>query len=253
LNILKNINVTAFNEIICIPSDKGRRVEMENRKSYGLSFCKSGKITYTHKGKNFVSDRYTAIFLPKGGTYSLYGNEEGVFPLINFQCEGFNIDTFLCIPLINPEGYFKDFEKLEKLSIFSNNNLKMKSIFYDILSRLFAENILEDNVISPAIKYIEKNYSNPALNNDILASVCNISEVYFRRIFKEKLNISPKQYILDIRIKRAKQLLENGSLTVTAIAEECGFSSVYHFCRSFKTITGITPTQFTKQNKKIAL
>ena len=53
--------------------------------------------------------------------------------------------------------------------------------------------------------------------------------------------------------RRAKQLLETGNLSVTQVAEKCGFSGVYHFCRSFKNITGLTPTQFAKQSQKIGL
>lgn len=253
MNIIPDITVTAVKEILTIHSEKGRHVRMENRPFYGLSFCYEGKITYTHKGKTFVSDKNCAILLPKGESYSLYGSETGLFPLINFQCDDLKLDTFRCIPLINPEGYLKDFEKMKKLSIFDGNNLKIKSIFYDILSRLFSENTTEDNIISPAIRHIQNNYSDSTLNNDTLANLCNISEVYFRRIFKEKNGTSPKQYVLDIRIKRAKQLLETGNLSVTQIAEKCGFSGVYHFCRSFKTITGLTPTQFAKQSQKIGL
>jgi len=62
-------------------------------------------------------------------------------------------------------------------------------------------------------------------------------------------DITPKQYILNARIRRAKQLLCDTPLTVTAIAEKCGFSSVYHFCRSFKQHTGQTPTEYAVKNK----
>jgi len=250
---IKNLILTDIQEIITIHSEKGRKVTMKNRQYYGLSFCRSGKITYTHKDKKFISDKTCAVFLPKGKDYSLYGNEEGLFPLINFECEGFDMDTFILIPLTNPESYLKDFEKMKKLSVFSNNNLKMKSIFYDILSRLFSEGITDESILSPAIRYIQNNYSDTSINNRHLASICNVSEVYFRRLFKEQLNTTPKQYILEIRIKRAKMLLENDNLSVTAIAEKCGFSSVYHFCRAFKKLTGITATEFSANTRKSEL
>lgn len=253
MNDIPNINVTSIEEITTIHSEKWRKVKMENRKCYGLSFCIDGKITYTHKGKRFVSDKNCAIILPKGASYDLYGDEEGFFPIINFQCMGLDTDTFITIPIMNRDGYLKDFEKLKKLSIFSSNNLKIKSIFYDILSRLFLENISGENILTPALSHIEKHYNDHTINNSELAKLCNISEVYFRRLFADKIGITPKQYILDIRIKRAKQLLETNSLSVTAVAEKCGFGSVYHFCRAFKNSTGLTPTQFSSQSKKIGL
>ncbi|MFQ9800805.1 MAG: helix-turn-helix domain-containing protein [Clostridia bacterium] len=49
--------------------------------------------------------------------------------------------------------------------------------------------------------------------------------------------------------KRAKSLLTNGTHTITSISEECGFSSLYHFCRVFKDKTGMTPTEYAKAGK----
>ena len=46
----------------------------------------------------------------------------------------------------------------------------------------------------------------------------------------------------------AKQLLSEGQKKISAIAEECGFSSTYHFCRSFKERVGTTPSEFRSQN-----
>jgi AraC-like DNA-binding protein len=54
-------------------------------------------------------------------------------------------------------------------------------------------------------------------------------------------------------MRRAKQLLTDGMLTVSAIAEQCGFSSVYHFSRAFKQTTGLSPTAYAKQNHQTKL
>ena len=106
-----------------------------------------------------------------------------------------------------------------------------------------------DNVILPAIKHIESNYQNPKLSNVELAQKCNISEVYFRKVFTEVYKTTPKQFIMDVRIDKAKQLLSDGFLKFGAVAEQCGFSNQYHFCRLFKEKTGLTPTEYMKQNR----
>ena len=85
----------------------------------------------------------------------------------------------------------------------------------------------------------------------MLAQLCNISEVHFRKLFKEEFDKSPKQYILDMRIRRAKQLLRDGVFKINAISEECGFSSEYHFSRIFKQKTGMNPTEYNKKNQII--
>ena len=100
----------------------------------------------------------------------------------------------------------------------------------------------------PAIKYIENNYKDYTLSNQTLADVCNISEVYLRKLFIKHLNTTPKQYICDIRLSKAKQLLSEGILKTNAICEQCGFSSLSNFSRFFKEKTGLTPTEYLKEN-----
>lgn len=137
---------------------------------------------------------------------------------------------------------------MKALSLFEENRAEIMSIFYSILHRLSLESSVR-NVIIPAIKYIESNYQNPKLSNAALAKKCNISEVYFRKIFTETYKTTPKQFIVDMRINKAKQLLSDGILNIGAVAERCGFSNQYHFCRLFKEKTGLTPTEYMKQHR----
>ena len=68
-------------------------------------------------------------------------------------------------------------------------------------------------------------------------------------VIKKTYGISPKQYIIDTRMNMAKQMLSEGSFKINAISEKCGFTNPYHFCRLFKEKTGLTPTEYMKQNK----
>ena len=137
---------------------------------------------------------------------------------------------------------------MKALSLFEENRAKMMSVFYNILHRLSTESSVR-NVILPAIRYIESNYQNPKLSNAELAEKCNISEVYFRKIFTETYKTTPKQFIVDIRINKAKQLLSEGFLKVGTVAGLCGFSNQFHFCRLFKERTGLTPTEYMERNR----
>lgn len=229
-------------------SPKGRNETIKNRKSYGLSFCAEGKITYEIGGKQAVSDENHAVILPKGQSYSLRGDKTGKFPVINFDCKEFLCNEVISLPIQSSDTYIKDFEKMKALSLFEENRAKMMSVFYNILHRLSTESSVR-NAILPAIKHIESNYQNPKLSNAELAEKCNISEVYFRKIFTETYKTTPKQFIVEIRINKAKQLLSDGFLNIGAVAEECGFSNQYHFCRLFKEKTGFTPTEYMKQNR----
>ena len=248
MNAINKITVTDIKQLFTVSSPKGRKEELRNRKSYGLSFCAEGKITYEIGGKQAVSDDNHAVILPKGKSYSLYGNKSGIFPVINFDCMGFLCDEVISLPIQSADTYIKDFEKMKVLSLFEENRTKMMSVFYNILHRLSTESSVH-YLILPAIRYIESNYQNPKLSNTDLAEQCNISEVYFRKIFTETHKTTPKQFIIDIRINKAKQLLSDGFFNIGTVAEECGFSNQYHFCRLFKEKTGVTPTEYMNRNR----
>ena len=70
-----------------------------------------------------------------------------------------------------------------------------------------------------------------------------------RKLFLSRYSTTPKQYILKQRLNMAQQLLLDTALSVTQIAERCGFTSVYHFCRAFKDKTGISPSQYGKETR----
>lgn len=246
---ISDIVVTDIDDVYTVYSPKGRQEKIIERTTYGLSFCKEGQITYTHRGKSFVSDASHAIILPQGQTYTLYGDKSGSFPVINFSCMNILCNTMVLIPISSSEPYIKDFEKMKALSLFAGNRAKIMSIFYDILHRLSCDNIQVPDILNPAIEYLKRNYMSNDLTNSKLAAVCNISEVYFRKLFLKVYNTTPRQYITDIRIDKAKQLLAEGVLKINAIAHECGFSNPYHFCRLFKKKTGVTPSEYMKQNK----
>lgn len=246
--MLGNITITDIKEIFTVFSPKGRFVKIENRKCFGLSFCIDGQITYTHNGNNIISDKNHAVILPAGQTYTLYGDKTGSFPVINFTCAEAPCNTVISLPVQNTEVYIKDFEKLRSLMLFDGNRAEMMSVFYHMLHRLSTQSS-SCNVIIPAIKHIERNYQNPNLTNGELAKLCRISEVYFRRIFTGCYNMTPKQFLIDIRINKSKQLLSEGGLKINAVAIKCGFSNQYHFCRVFKEKTGLTPTEYMKQNR----
>jgi len=222
---------------------------MTDRSSYGLSLCASGKITYTMNGKTYISHQRNAVLLPQGGTYTLFGDAEGLFPVINFECKNFNCNEIMVFKLENPQAFLKSFEALKNLFLSNKNHLKIYSGFYELLNKIYYENLEKHTPLDSAIQFIDKNIQNSALSNTCIAKQIGISEVYLRKLFLSYYHITPKQYVLDIRIRKAKQLLCDTPFSVTAIAEECGFSSVYHFCRAFKNKTGMAPTEYANLNK----
>jgi len=247
LSLFKNTVITNIYPTTTVFSEKGRKAITKNRLCWGLSFCIEGQITYTQNGKTFVSNAKNAVLLPKGATYSLSGDKEGLFPVINFECSNLTADTIVIFPLSDAKSYIKDYKILSNCFLFDNKKLKQFQLLYNIMERLDFEQ--SKKPLFSIINYIETHISDNSITNEILAQKMNISEVYLRKLFLSNLSITPKQYILDLRIKKAKKLLADSNYTVTKISERCGFSSPYHFCRIFKEKTGMTPTQYAKFNK----
>lgn len=71
------------------------------------------------------------------------------------------------------------------------------------------------------------------------ADFCNMSKPNFSRVFKQVTGASPVQFILNIRIDRAKELLDFTDMPVSEIAEVCGFCDQNYFARTFKKIVGM--------------
>ncbi len=80
-----------------------------------------------------------------------------------------------------------------------------------------------------------------------IANECGVSECYFRRLFQEYSGESPINFRQKHRIEKAKQLLlSDEHYTVGEIAEELGFSDIYHFSKTFKKFCGISPNKYVQ-------
>jgi transcriptional regulator GlxA family with amidase domain len=76
-----------------------------------------------------------------------------------------------------------------------------------------------------------------------LAETLNLSPTYFASVFKQAIEISPHQYVIQQRVERAKLMLSKTNLAIVDIALQVGFASQSHLNQQFKRLTGMTPKQ----------
>ncbi|HKJ78925.1 MAG TPA: AraC family transcriptional regulator [Prolixibacteraceae bacterium] len=91
-----------------------------------------------------------------------------------------------------------------------------------------------------------RNEVDKSFNLEEFARQHNVGYSYFRRMFKNFTGISPRQYCLQLKIMRAKDLLLSTEKSVKEISYELGFESIHYFSRLYKKKTGSSPTNFRK-------
>lgn len=96
------------------------------------------------------------------------------------------------------------------------------------------------------MQYIHKNYSEHITLADIAQTV-SVSKSSALNIFNKYLRISPVSYLINYRLKRATKLLASTDSSIYSIASNTGFENVGYFCRSFKELFGVTPSEYRKK------
>lgn len=221
-----------------------------------LIFHFSGHATVFFDDCELETKANTVRFLPQGKTkrYDVLRHERG-------DC----IDVcFTADRPISKQAFVWNVAKNEKIGalfkkLFSTWVSKKEGYYFEsvsLLYRIFAE--LQKNPAIPkqhkskieaAMEKIHSDFLSQDLSLSDLADLCKMGDFYFQKLFKEVHGISPKKYIIQLKINHACDLLRSQRYTVTQIAELCNFSNVYFFSRQFKEYVGITPTQFVEKYK----
>lgn len=140
------------------------------------------------------------------------------------------------------------------------NEMNLKSKYYQYLVVMYYAELLiliyryldesylpicTNESLKKAISYIRMNYQSEITITDVAAQT-GIGERYLRKLFAQYLNLSPLDYLNQIRINKAIELLRNTEMSIKEICFTCGFKSPQYFSRVFKQQMGITPREVVK-------
>ena len=227
--------------------------------SHTLLWFKNCRATITDKGGNTLEvARNQLAYMAKGIEYAIRfyetdsGREDTV--VIHFQMtdkEGCDIAPVLTpvIGLKNVESSFAI--AMDMLSEEFKKSIvctpEINSVIYRILAEICKKQKRRSTkrkyaCILPGIELLEENSD---LDVAEIASLCGVSECYFRRLFREYSGENPISFRQRHRVERAKQLLLSDEHdSIGEIAQELHFSDIYHFSKTFKKFCGVSPKQF---------
>jgi len=256
---ISNLIISRIHDISFYKLKKHSSAKAKTERS-ALIIRQAGASVYTIGSKELTVDSNNALFLPAGIDYSLDVEKFGGCTIIEFDAANSPEE-------LSPALFFvgNDKEITKKITQVYNfwtlkgpaYHSKCLSEIYDVITRISNENAFsltlagKYGIIHRSVKYIEKNYADQNLYTTELAEMSGIGETYYRNIFIAVFNTPPTKYIRQYRVDKAKELLVNTSASVEEIAEKVGFANSSYFCKVFKSLTGITPSDFAQKAKRL--
>lgn len=147
------------------------------------------------------------------------------------------------------------FEWIKDNGLSKNKNLRLSSC-HKLLGFLYSlnQNYEEEETINiaveKALKYMRLNlFENITLEE--LANYVSLNPIYFNRLFCSKMNYPPIKYFSLMKLEAARSLLATTSLSIKEIAAKLNYNSQFHFSKSFKDNTGLSPSYYRKTHYQI--
>lgn len=157
-------------------------------------------------------------------------------------------DAYKAKPLFDllvDECYINDESTEEMLDLY------IKQILISVKRAVLGKKVLDKRTststsnlaVYNAIKHIDRNYLHITSVKQI-SEALSYSEFYISHLFKEKMGMSMKEYLMQKKMMAAIELLPNSELTIGGVAEYLGFGSAHTFAQAFKRYYGVSPTEY---------
>ena len=230
----------------------------KSRNHTWLIFVKQGEGVLKTEGQTIPFHKHCVFctFPKHEFEYTFYGESDIIW--ICFDEALSILPNHLGLHPHTPIKYIENFSEVESAfdAIYSLSTSSLQSDQYRILSHFYALfailteksraiRIPDTSYIDYAIRYFENNYMNEVYISD-LAKTLGIESSYFSKLFKNKIGITPIEYLTKIRVEKAMQLLKFPPYSIKNIAASVGFSDPLYFSKKFKQYTGLNPTEFSK-------
>ena len=215
-----------------------------------------GSSRYFEGSRTFTTHSGDVLLIPKGADFRTSLIEEGDYAIMYFETPNELPPELVVFPgdmLPDLSGLFLSAAGLWPLLNEAAWYL-CQSKLYELIGHLMESekrgtlSPSEERILRAPVDYMKKHMFEPGFSITEMISLSGVSEPYFRRIFNAFYGMPPKRYVLTSRVSRAKYLLiTDPAIRVQDAADAVGYTDVFHFSKTFKKETGMSPEMFRKE------
>lgn len=225
----------------------------EGREHHGFIYIRQGTETFYFEDGQITAVPNSVLYLPKDSRYHMtLEGEEIVVIFIDFEISAAEGSTPFLVKFDDEAiGHlFSDAENFWNLKS-GDCQAVCKSLLYRICARIIRklgnyQNVDTYAVIKESVNYLHRHYLDKGFQVSQLSQRAKISRRYYEQLFYARFGMTPKEYVLDLKIARGKELLLCEKNLVRDVALQLGYSDIYYFGKIFKAKTGYTPGQYRK-------
>lgn len=267
-----------FSYYKCLIPDYFSSVPLHWHSEFEINFIISGCAEFICGDNRFVSSEGDIIIIPPNMLHAVYPHEDSkqLYDTVVFSPEMLGVSendrcaaeclkpllggTEINTQITREHIYYSELKTTVE-NIFScakGNTPQLDMLMKSELLRLFwllyengdisrtdKNTVSRSEPIRPAIEYMNENFSE-AVTIEQLAEITHMSKSYFMRRFKETAGVGAIEYLSQLRIKKACEILLKTDKTVVEAAFECGFRNLSNFNRQFRKFVGCTPKEYRK-------
>ena len=219
--------------------------KVKGRQYAALAYRVSGTAEFNFGEKRIISKPGDIIFIPENISYDV-DHSGGSMIVIHFVGCNYHIPENISLG----NGTYLNNKFAELLNKWEHHRSinGTKASVYEILELCYALNSKAhpSPLAENAKQLIDENYADPEFSIESLAQILYTSPSTLRRVFSDRFGISPKQYIMKVRLNTAAMLLSQDFSSVLEASKRSGFNDEHYFSRIFKKRYGKSPSHFNK-------
>ncbi len=233
-----------------------------------IHYIHEGRGTFTMFGQSYSLGPHEA-FLIYPETLAYYeADREDPWRYSWVAFDGLNSKVYLdrigfsprtpVITCNNAEAIERDIAELLRCSEFDmNRDVRLIGLLYVLFSTMIADRCPPvrtgeiNDYIAKAVRFIEKNYTQELRVEQVAEYVC-LERKYFSKLFKEQTGMSPKEFLIHFRMRKARALMRNPEIPIGQVSASVGYKDPLLFSRIFKAHNGYSPRAFRDSPRAVA-